>query len=276
MTVEKKTKADHDESADELRSDVEQTRERLASDVSALGEKLSSDNLKAEAKQAIKKKVKEGTDHVKDQVREGASHVREQVVEASEQVRETVTDAARPVASFVRENAVPLALIGAGIGWMLWSAKSKSTARPHDYAAFGRSEVYDAADYEEDGGFASRAERKLESVSDRARDGMRSARRAASHTAELARDRALQARGLAEQTLDERPLLLGAVALGAGLAVGLGLPATESENQLVGQYRDRLLSKGKERAQELGRAASNAVETAKGGFKEELAERAPV
>jgi hypothetical protein len=50
------------------------------------------------------------------------------------------------------------------------------------------------------------------------------------------------------QTLHEQPLVLGAVGLAVGAAIGAGLPATETEDEWLGETRDRL----KDRAERLG------------------------
>jgi hypothetical protein len=50
-------------------------------------------------------------------------------------------------------------------------------------------------------------------------------------------------------TLHEQPLVLGAVGLAVGAAIGAGLPATETEDQWMGETRDQL----KDRAQRLPR-----------------------
>lgn len=51
-------------------------------------------------------------------------------------------------------------------------------------------------------------------------------------------------------SLEENPLVVGAVVAMAGAAVGASIPATEYENQLLGQTRDRLLDEAKVRAQD--------------------------
>jgi ElaB/YqjD/DUF883 family membrane-anchored ribosome-binding protein len=264
------------EGVEELRASIAQTREKLAADASALGTKLSPQNIKAEVKQAMTNKVKESTEQVREQVRDVA-----------EQVRDKVTDAGGTAASFVRENTVPLALIGVGVGWLLWNRRNESRrAYAPRYDQFGRSEVYDASEFEapegRTGSLRREAGRRFQGISHKMHDGMESVRSAASRQAhhareklselELsARDTAAHARDLADRALVEQPLVLGAVALGAGLAVGLAIPATESENQLVGQYRDRFLSSAKERAHDLRGVAERAVETAQESAKEELA-----
>jgi hypothetical protein len=121
------------------------------------------------------------------------------------------------------------------------------------------------------------------------RDGAETVKHSASEKANFARQKVNQlehaahdeldrARDVATNTFAEQPLLLGAVALG-GIAVGLGLPATESENHLVGQYRDKLVSRAKDQLGELRDKAENvarqtfesAKDTAKAGTEELLA-----
>jgi hypothetical protein len=92
-----------DKSSDDLRADVERTRERLSQDVDALGAKLSPQNVKAEAKQAVKRTVRRGTNELRD----------------------GVNSATESVSSFVGQNPLPLALIGVGVGWLLWNTRTR-------------------------------------------------------------------------------------------------------------------------------------------------------
>ncbi len=244
------------DNSDALRADLEQTRERVSQDVEALGAKLSPDNLKAEAKQAVSRTVRRGTDRLRD----------------------GVDSAQGSILEFCRENPVPLSLIGAGIGLLFWNSRKKSDRRyaSPDYSVVGRSEVY-----EDWGDGESDASSKLGQLKDRVQHGVQRARRAAGDKAHeamnkfeqlehTARDQAQHARQLADQTFEDQPLVLGAVALGAGLAVGLSLPATDSENRLVGEYRERFVANAKRRVSDLGGVAQHAVERAQDVVKEEL------
>lgn len=53
-----------------------------------------------------------------------------------------------------------------------------------------------------------------------------------------------------EDTLEENPLALGAVALAIGAAIGLAIPKTERENKLFGPYREQLFDTAREYAHE--------------------------
>lgn len=67
------------------------------------------------------------------------------------------------------------------------------------------------------------------------------------HTAEL---RARQAKRTFWNTMEENPLAVGAAALALGTIVGLVIPATRYENELMGETRDRLVDEAKSTAQE--------------------------
>jgi ElaB/YqjD/DUF883 family membrane-anchored ribosome-binding protein len=205
----------------------------------------------------------------------------------AERVRETADHAETSVLGFVRDNPVPLLLIGAGVGLLLWGGRGRSAgSHGPDLALVGRGGVYEGFTDEQD---SSGASGRIHQLRERAQSGLTNARHTASDAARRARsevdqleqrakEQARRAKDAAERSFNEQPLVLGAVALGAGVAVGLSIPATDSENQLVGRYRDRLFGSVKQRAKELeGKAESaltNAAEslTGQGGAQRSAAE----
>ena len=60
-----------------------------------------------------------------------------------------------------------------------------------------------------------------------------------------------QAREQYDYYIEENPLAVGAVALALGAAVGMSIPSTRYEGQLLGETRDNLLSKAQDAAGEL-------------------------
>jgi len=82
---------------------------------------------------------------------------------------------------------------------------------------------------------------------------------------------AQQGAGWFSTTMQENPLVIGAIALAGGLALGLVVPETAYENKTLGKTRDQLLDKATEAASDLTHkvtavaqtAAREAVETAK-------------
>ncbi len=62
------------------------------------------------------------------------------------------------------------------------------------------------------------------------------------------------------ENMDENPLAVGAVLAIAGAAIGAAIPASEYENKLMGQTRDRLLDEAKVRAQDVVERVQTVVE----------------
>lgn len=253
MKKPQKNGSDVNENTEALRADINETRERLSSDIDALGNKLSPDNIKAEAKQAIKQTFHQGADRV----------------------RETVNSAGGGLLTAVKENPLPAALIGVGIGWLVLnlrsaSARNRGRSRP-DYAVTGRAGVYDPEEPARLG--ADDANSTLHELGERAQAGVESVKRAASGTLHqahdqfdkvktAARDGVRRTQETAVNAMEENPMLLGALTLGVGVAVGLSIPSTESEDRLVGQYRDRFMAKAKEKASGLAEIAKETARTA--------------
>jgi hypothetical protein len=61
----------------------------------------------------------------------------------------------------------------------------------------------------------------------------------------------------------DNPLALGALALAAGVGVGLLLPSTDKEDELLGPARERLVSDARESVREVGNAAKDVANMAK-------------
>ena len=186
------------------------------------------------------------------------------------------SDFLRNLGTMVRDNPVPVALVGTGLVWLMLSS-SRSSRKEHDdeddlLGSYGESRY--GAELSEDAGqsagwgesaresareWSESARSSARSVRDRARRLGASARHRVSGTGEQlwqgARDAGDRAsyygrrvrRGFFD-TLHEQPLVLGALGLAAGAAIGAALPKTEREDEWLGDSRDRL----KERAKEAG------------------------
>jgi len=92
------------------------------------------------------------------------------------------------------------------------------------------------------------------SVAEGASDATRTARDRASHLGEGARQ-GLQggmdsARGGMGWLVSEQPLVLGALGLAVGAAIGALLPGTETEDRLMGETRDRLVGQARDTAEQ--------------------------
>jgi ElaB/YqjD/DUF883 family membrane-anchored ribosome-binding protein len=85
-----------------------------------------------------------------------------------------------------------------------------------------------------------------------------------SRTASTAQAQANRAREGFSTLLEEQPMILGAIGLAVGAAIGAMLPSTEQEDRLLGPARDKTISQIKERGSEVyeqvRERAENAVE----------------
>ena len=108
-------------------------------------------------------------------------------------------------------------------------------------------------------------ERK-EIVQERAAEMSSQARHEAERLASEARWRAQVGIQRTRQTfwesMEQNPLTLGAVMLVAGAAISAAIPATEYENKLMGETRDRLMHEAKARAQDTVERVQTVVEEA--------------
>jgi ElaB/YqjD/DUF883 family membrane-anchored ribosome-binding protein len=74
-----------------------------------------------------------------------------------------------------------------------------------------------------------------------------------------AQHQARRAQDWYQHNLQENPLVVGAAAMVVGAAIGLALPETQREAELMGDARDRLMDKAKEVAHEAGDRVQQAV-----------------
>jgi ElaB/YqjD/DUF883 family membrane-anchored ribosome-binding protein len=102
---------------DMLREEIEQTRERMSDTLDQLGERLNPNRIK----QQVKDNVREATiGRVEDMARHASVRVNE--------TREGILDT-------IRDNPVPAAMIGIGLGLMLFNGRRDSRSHTHSLQA---------------------------------------------------------------------------------------------------------------------------------------------
>ena len=119
---------------------------------------------------------------------------------------------------------------------------------------------------------SERARETVSSATDRARETMDDVsartRQAASRAQRQIGQYSRQAKSQLQYWMEENPLAVGAVAMAVGAAVGLALPETRREQELMGDARDRMVDNAKSMANtavdRATEAAQNLVGTAKG------------
>lgn len=134
-------------------------------------------------------------------------------------------------------------------------------------AAEGIADVRDQA-RERLGNAAHRVAEAGSHLQSRARERMTDMRYRASELSHDARDGLRRAQVGARDFADENPLAVGAVAIAAGIGVGLMLPATRRENELLGPTRSRLMDEGSRLLGEARDTAERVRDTAKSTAQE--------
>lgn len=185
----------------------------------------------------------------------------------------------------VKENPLPLAMIGAGMAWLMMDSGKKSEP---DYAraapeprSFGEADVYAAEvdivamEFEVDGSgsgdassgglrgakdkassAAHAAKDKVSSVAQSTKEGLSSAASSASGAAH-------KAQSTVQNVVQSEPLVLGALGVALGAALGAALPSTRFEDERLGPVKDKAIGKGKEKLQDAKAVAGSALDGAK-------------
>jgi len=249
----------------EIEQDIRQTRSAMDNTLDAIQQRLSPGHL---------------TDEVIRYLRHGGG------TEFMENLNESV-----------KRNPVPMALMGISLAWLMMSGRegryapdraesshlgerlSGMASRLGSAASAGRERLSGARESISRAGssMGGRAEHAGSSVREQAShlreqaSHLRSsARGQAGRLGDRARYGAQRARGGFDTMLREQPLLLGALGIAVGAALGSMMPPTRKEDELMGEASDRItqeakqqarlqLRKGKRVAQAAGEAASHAA-----------------
>ena len=241
------------------RVEIERTRADMSETVDAIQERLSPQNLKEQAKDRVK----------------------EATVGRAREARSGIVDT-------VRANPLPAALTGIGLGWLLMSARQQNSAqaryrddayryRPtNEYAPvaagypLGEDEGAEGAS---PGEALGRARDKVGETATQAQDKAGDlAGRAQDKAGDLGsriRQQAGRAGGGFRRMLNDNPLTVGTLAVGAGAAIGLAVPESAKEHEVMGEARDTVVEKAQEKAQEVQQSVQRVAEEAQGAAQQE-------
>jgi Protein of unknown function (DUF3618) len=203
----------------EIRAEIEQTREDLSETVEAIQEKLRPSNIAANAAAAT-------TERVKDMAHNAADTAGEWW-EAS---------GGNSLIDRLRNNPVPALLTGVGLAWLAFSDGNRRR-----YPAGFRPERY-------------RPPQEGNQWRDTRHELMESASQMRERSGEMVR----RGRHNLELMIRDYPLAVGAAAAVLGATLGMVVPETERENELMGEARDSAL----ERAQHVASDAATRVKEA--------------
>lgn len=212
----------------------------------------------------------------------------------------TARDAGATLMDAIRRNPIPAALIAAGIGWLWANSRnrdghayrgtswSRRTGTPYDEGSWGReaaasagaehwavsgqegrppSPVTGDGDHTHGVGAAvgevrERVSQATGQVREKFGDMAGQVQEKVSVLGSRVGEQTRHAAGSLQRMLEERPLAVGAMALGLGAAIGLLVPGTYREDQLLGEARDQFMDKAKHTAEDLATRAQIVAEEA--------------
>ena len=182
------------------------------------------------------------------------------------------------MAKTAKKNSIALTLLGAGLGMLAYNAYHGNSTK--SYSGNGKNLSKDDSNSALQT-VKTTAGNAYESVSETASQAYSTTTNAVGNAYEAVGNAGVQVKDKAQDIgqkahdtydyyIEESPLVVGAVALAAGAAVGLAIPSTKFESNLIGDKRDFLVEKANQKVrgfvdqkiEEVKAVAGEAAETA--------------
>ena len=277
-----------------LKAQIEETRNQMGETIDALQEKLSFSNLSEQV-----------SEHVNNAIETAKNSVYDATIGKAVGFMKDMGDGIGD-SKFVRSarsNPLPLILIGVGAGLLAYNSYSGTGSRRRSFRGGPRRGYDQFADrdragrdmergtsfdleqqHSQSGSTMNTLTDKASAVSDKVSNAANSAYESASNTLDSAvtgakdiYNRAYSRAGdytnVAYETYDhhinENPLAVGAAAFALGAVVGLAIPATRYEGELMGEARDELLKKAQDKGSMLLDKTRNLVDDAANSVSKE-------
>jgi ElaB/YqjD/DUF883 family membrane-anchored ribosome-binding protein len=249
-----------DREPEQIEREIEMTRERMSQNIDQLGDRLSPQNIKERATSAIQDTAATAVESLGHQARRTGW----------------------ALLDTIRENPLPAIAVGAAATWLLAKRQQGPVSgdRMARYAYYG-PERRSGQGWQHAGGITGRAGVVMGEAKERMSDVADEVSDRASELGSRARRQSARLKTNLERTIDENPLVVAAGAAVLGLAVGLLLPGTEREDEMLGPTRDRLVDRAeavtervKDATVEAGREVVEAVQDQIDEHKPELKEMA--
>lgn len=229
-----------------LETEIAATRYEMTDTVQTIGERLDPANVVQDAKDTVREATVGRVEHM------------------TSNVVETATDAGSGIFETIRRNPIPAAMAAVGIGWLLMNRSDGrqsygSSRRWDDQWRDSERYGYGYTGYPNDAnrGVTDRAGETIDQVGQKAGEVAENVRSTVGSTVGQLPDQvgstAREVSWNAERFAQENPLALGAAAFAVGAAIGMALPETEVERNVLGGPAATAIDKAQE-------AASDAVQ----------------
>lgn len=291
---------DAPEETEHLKAQIEETRSQMGETIDAIQEKLSIQNISEQVKEQVSEHISSALETAKETVYDATIGNLGKAGKFMQNVGKELSKT--EAGKFARKNPFPLVLIGLGVGLLAYEFSGKKRRPAHRYY----NENEGSRDYR-GGGITSSVSNTLKSATGKISDTASNAYESVSSTTgnalntvsdkassayegvtsaatnayssvtnlagtayEKVGDYGTQAREQYDYYIEENPLAVGAVALAIGAAVGMSLPSTRYEGELLGEYRQQLLDKAQTAAGDLVDKAKEVASEAQKTLKTEV------
>lgn len=224
-----------------IRRQIAQTRAEMTATIEQLETRLDPEVLKEQAKT----RALELTEQAKTAAYDAT------IGKAKTMVSRT----SNGIVDTIKANPVPLALTALGIGWFIVNARAPQAQQRVVNAIGDKTDdlKHQATD------LAQTAQAKVRDVAETAQTKVRDVAATAQNTvrdlAHEAKMREQQLQSMAVQRYNDSPLAVGLGVAAIGLLIGLAIPTTQKENEILGATRDKLAHKALGKADELAHQA---------------------
>ncbi len=217
-----------------IMGDIRETRSQMGETIDSIQDRLSFSNLSEQV-----------TEHVNTAVESAKDAVYNATIGKATIMVKNVSNTA--AVRTIKNNPLPFGLIGLGAGLLAYKAfaGAKQQSRDNGRAEFRGDETQSPGLMEK---VSTRANEALGLVSEKADTAYQGANELMTRAYDRAGEFSDQARAVYDQYIDENPLAVGALAIAVGAVVGLAIPSTRYEGELLGDYRDDLIEKAQDKA----------------------------
>lgn len=254
---------DSDETAmqtEQIRGKIEETRQEMSETIDAIQEKLSITNISEQVTEQVSEQISNVYQTAKETVYNSTLGKMGKIMKNMNQELQRSN-----FYHTMANNPLPLFLIALGGGLLLFGSNKrgkyytgKQTRRFSDKTIKNRrGNMLDS--------LTETASSAYNSLSETAESAYNNVTDTAGKTYDKLGDLSISAQEKYEYYLEEKPIAVGAIALAAGAAIGMMLPTTQYEEDLMGETSRNLLNKAQTKTQEtvdtLKSVAGQAVET---------------
>ena len=217
-----------------IATEIEQTRGEMTGTVQAIGDRLDPANIVQDAKETVREATVGRVEHM------------------TSNALETAGDTGSGILETIRQNPLPAAMAAIGIGLLVMNRSNGRSAYRADRSWEGGWRDADEyrTGYGTGAGMTERASETLDQVGQKAG---RVASEVRSTVGDLPDQVGTTARDVgwnAQRALEDNPLAVGAAAFAIGAAIGMALPETEVERNVLGQATDRAIDTAQRTASE--------------------------